>query len=135
MTKKITSILLALFFLVSSSHLSFATHYCGGKAFKHALLLSASDLGCGMEKGNNDCEKTAKVKNNCCTTLSFLISIKGDFQQVTTTISPDQQIIALVAANLFFNILLDDATLISYQDYKPPLPDKNIPILFQSFLI
>ena len=135
MLKKIASILLALFFLVSSSHLSFATHFCGGKAFKHALLFSPSDLGCGMENGKDDCDKTTKIDNDCCKNQSILISIKDNFQSSSSKINAEQHFIFVTIATILFSVTTTEQQVILFQDYHPPLPDKDIPVLFQSFLI
>ena len=135
MLKKIASISLAIFFLMSSSHLSFATHFCGGKAFKHALLFSPSELGCGMENGKDDCDKTTKIENDCCKNQSILISIKDNFQPSLAKISVVPHFIFVTIAAILFSVPTVSSTIISFQDYHPPLPDKDIPVLFQSFLI
>ncbi len=135
MLKKIASIVLAIFFLMSSSHLSFATHFCGGKVFKHALLFTPSALGCGMENGKDDCDKTTKIETDCCKNQSILISIKDNFQPSLAKISVEQHFIFVNVAALLFSVPTTIQNKISFQDYKPPLPDKDIPILFQSFLI
>lgn len=135
MPKKIASILLALFFLMSSSHLSFATHYCGGHAFKHALLISTADFGCGMEKGDKTCEKNTNIQKNCCDNELVNLNIKDNYQPSLTKISVEQHFIFVTVATLLFSVPTTEQQVISFQDYQPPLPDKDIPVLFQSFLI
>lgn len=135
MLKKIASILLALFFLMSSSHLSFATHYCGGKVFKHALLISTSEFGCGMEKATKDCENKTKTQKNCCDNELVELSIKDNYQPSLTKINAEQHFIFVTVAAILFSVPITIQNKISFQDYHPPLPDKDIPILFQSFLI
>jgi len=138
MFKKLSSIFLALFFLVSSSHLSFATHFCGGHAFKHALLLNTSDFGCGMEQNEAaSCENQPQLtEKNCCDTQLVQYSIKDNFQTSKAEVNLQQQATSLLnVAIVLFTLPIIEENFIPFKTYKVPLPDKDIPVLFQSFLI
>ena len=136
MLKKIASIVLATFFLLSSSHLSFATHFCGGKAYKHALLVSANDFGCGMENKMSKCENNSnKVEKECCENELVNLSINDNFQSSLSKISVEQHFVFIAIASVLFSVPTISSTIISFQDYHPPLPDRDILVLFQSFLI
>ncbi len=134
--KKTASILLAFLFLLSSSHLSFATHFCGGHAFKHALLIDANGFGCGMEDEVRQCEKkTDQLENKCCENELINLTIQDNFQQNISKISTEQHFVLINVAAILFSIPVTDQNVALYKDYKTPLPDKDIPILIQSFLI
>jgi len=133
--KRITSILLAIFFLMSSSHLSFATHYCGGHAFKHALLINANDFGCGMEDDVVTNETNCNFKKKCCDNQLVNLSIKDNFQASSAKINFEQQFILANITQILFSLPIISKNVTLFKDYKPPLPDKDISVLFQTFLI
>ena len=137
MFKKVAAIFLALFFLVSSSHLSFATHFCGGNVFKHALLLDTSDFGCGMEEDKDfPCKDYSQMtEKNCCDTQLIQYSIKDNFQTSKAEINVQYATSLLNVAIILFSLPQNKEELITYKTYKVPLPEKDIPVLFQSFLI
>ena len=136
MLKKAASILLAFLFLVSSSHLSFATHFCGGHVHKRELLVDASDFGCGMEKGTTACEiPIKKLEKKCCDTEIVVLQINDNFQTTNTQINANQFFVLVNVVQLIFNLPANKREFTNYKDYKPPIPDKDIPVLIQSFLI
>ena len=136
MFKKAAAILLAFIFLVSSSHLSFATHFCGGKAFKHALLISTSDFGCGMEKEAIDCKNQPQLTNkSCCDTQLIQYSIKENFQSSKVEVNSEPIIAFLNTPIILFSFQQNECKPLVYKTHKVPLPKKDIPVLFQSFLI
>jgi hypothetical protein len=133
--KKTASILLALFFLVSSSHLSFATHFCGGEAFKHALLFTTSDLECGMEDVSEAQTEECESGYNCCDTKIIELKIKDTFQATDMVVSFQPEFIFVKIASILFSVPTTENNVTLYKDYQPPLPEKDISVLFQSFLI
>ncbi|PKP51026.1 MAG: hypothetical protein CVT95_01815 [Bacteroidetes bacterium HGW-Bacteroidetes-12] len=138
MFKKGVAIFLSLFFLVSSSYLSFATHFCGGHAFKHALLLNTSNFGCGMEQNEaTSCENQPQLtEKNCCDTQLVQYSIKDNFQHSETEVNPQQQAKSLLnVAIILFTLPIIEENFIPFKTYKVPLPEKDISVLFQSFII
>lgn len=137
--KKVASILLTLLFLFSSSHLSFATHYCGGKAQKHGLTMSVKDFGCKMnEESNKPCKGEDggdQYKKKCCDNISIEYSLNEDFD---TNSKEDVSInknfvVAFLYSSLLFNN--ENTSYLSKLCYSSPLLDKDIPVLVQSFLI
>lgn len=135
--KKVASILLTLLFLFSSSHLSFATHYCGGKVQKHGLTMSVEEFGCKMNnEENKPCEDGGdQYKKKCCDNTSVEYSLNEDFDT-----NPEKEVsinknfvVAFLYNNLLFNN--DNTSYVDKLYYSPPLLDKDIPVLIQSFLI
>ncbi|MBQ19277.1 MAG: hypothetical protein CMD31_00840 [Flavobacteriales bacterium] len=137
MFKKVAAIFLALFFLASSSHLSFATHFCGGHVFKHSFLLDTSDFGCGMEKDKDfPCEDHSQMtKKDCCDTQLIQYSIKDNFQTSKVEVNIKHATSLLNVVIILFSLPQNEEEFITYKTYKVPLPEKDIPVLFQSFLI
>lgn len=133
--KKVASILLTLLFLMSTSHLSFATHFCGGTAFKHGLVLDVNDFGCGMEdeithEETDDCD----IENNCCGNETLDLTIQDNFQNIDNQDFSSHYFVLTKVATIIFTVTTTK-NVVAYTDYTPPLPEKDIPVLFQSFLI
>jgi len=134
--QKTASILLAFVFLVSSSHLSFATHYCGGHIFSHEIVLNNEGLGCDMDETSsqeklNECES----EHNCCDTEVIEFNIKDYFQASESSLTFKPPFVLAKVATLLFVLPVMEQSVAVCQYYKPPLPDKDIPVLLQSFLI
>ena len=134
--KKAASILLAIFFLLSSSHLSFATHFCGGHSFFHELVFDASHVGCDMDDESNPKEMDeCDDDHNCCDTHIVELSLKDNFQATDLKVSFQPEFIFVKIAAILFTVPTSENIVALYKDYKPLIPDKDISVLFQSFLI
>jgi len=67
---KLLSIALSFVLLVSQLGLSFATHYCGGKAVASQVSIGTTILSCGMEQSHTDCSSSESKQDfnteSCC---------------------------------------------------------------------
>jgi hypothetical protein len=67
---KLLSIALSFVLLVSQLGLSFATHYCGGKAVTSQVSIGTTILSCGMEQSHTDCSSSESKQDfnteSCC---------------------------------------------------------------------
>ena len=61
--KRILSILLAILMLTTNMSITFATHYCGGKAVKSSISFGHDELSCGMAKMDEKAPYAKKIKN------------------------------------------------------------------------
>ena len=139
MVKRIFSIFLTLLFIVTNVGYSFATHYCRGEVQNQGLFfLHARDIGCGMEKAEQpaNCAHhgTAWSKKNCCEDDWQIFQITDDY----TSSSAGE--IAVAAATplitVVFDIyLLEETSSLEYFNYRPPLLQRDISVLVQSFLL
>jgi len=73
---------------------------------------------------------------NCCHTDREFFQLDDDF-----SVAPVQTLSlssASIISVLVYHLSLDfeeNSALVAYLNYKPPIPDKDIPVLIQSFLI
>lgn len=76
--KKLFSIVLTLLILISTVHLTLATHNCGGKFAAVKYSLSGTKATCGME---NDIENNGitKLKSNCCHDHLTLLKVDHNY--------------------------------------------------------
>lgn len=133
--KKVLSILLAVVFFISSTGFTISSHKCGGKIHKQQINIVAADLGCGMEKIIElSCEDNS-IENNCCQNEFQNFKITDNFQVVDfdNQISNDFLVAFRFSYVQLFNT--EKNTYGKYINYSPPLPDQDIPVLIQSFLI
>jgi len=133
--KKVLSILLAVMFLISSTGFTISSHKCGGKIHKQSLDFVAADLNCGMEKSERQPCENNTLKDNCCQNEFQSFKVTEEFQASADTEQLNPQfLIAFTTASI--NLFIGEKnTYNKYINYSPPLPDKDIPVLIQSFLI
>lgn len=128
MPKQITYIALAFWILLSTVGIRVNQHFCGEMLQSVALFAQAKSCCEGGEK------------SDCCTDKSDTLQIKEDFQKVDF-----KYVLATVAVVPEVVKVLDFLHLIYQQQfpqieetvcfYSPPPPDKDIPVLVQSFLL
>ena len=64
--KKVVSIILSMFLLVSGLHLTLATHVCGGKVAAIKWSVDNESATCGMKPVACETTKGNHLKSNCC---------------------------------------------------------------------
>ncbi len=65
--KKTVSIFFTLVILLAGTHLTVATHFCGGHLAASKISLSGKLASCGMEGSKNSCPISGKTLNrHCC---------------------------------------------------------------------
>ena len=133
----IMSSLLALLVLVSTSSFMVNMHFCGGHVQSFSFIEEAAP--CPMEVQLPPCHKkmTAK-KSGCCEDKHVTFEGKDFNSQVQ-----DFSILSWQAVNWIATlpiimevIQVNEAfTFSTNTPYKPPILERNIPVLVQSFLI
>lgn len=132
-----------LFLLMLTTNLSvtFATHYCGGKAVKSSLSLGYDKLSCGMsekeEVGCNNEDIGLQIsRKSCCENKYSTLSVEDDFtiSGVFST-NYDFKICAVFVVDCVNNFIFEDSDFDSFIAYSPPLIEQNKSVLFQVFRI
>lgn len=77
--KKFFSILLAGLVIVSSIHLTIATHYCGDNFKGFKVSVNGEKASCGMESTAPVCTNHKSINHNCCTDKIASYFITDDF--------------------------------------------------------
>ncbi|MEQ8518626.1 MAG: hypothetical protein RLN79_07780 [Cytophagales bacterium] len=138
--KRIISISLALLMLVSNVGFAMNTHFCGGKAVKTNFTLGLHNLDCGMSEMEYACEKLPTsdehVKTEqCCENKHQILQLEDcvEFQNSFGNVNP--LFVATFIQTIIEQLNLVDDAQSRFAEYSPPLPDKDIQVLFQAFLI
>ena len=124
--KNIANTLLAIILLIATTGVTLNKHYCMGRLMSIAVNEHATHCFDGEEE-----------QMPCCKDVSEELKI----EEITTTgfdfdATPDLFQLAIVSYVLLEDpILDDDPDKPHFQHYSPPLPDKDITVLVQSFLI
>ena len=133
--KKVLSILLAVVFFISSTGFTISSHKCGGEIHKQSLDFVAVDLNCGMEASNKGPCENSLIKDNCCQNEFQSFKVTDEFQTTTEEVKLHPQFLIAFTTTFFNLISVENNTYNKYSNYSPPLPEKDIPVLIQSFRI
>ena len=136
--------------LTTSVGFSIDMHYCQGQ-FKNLSFIGEAqtchDMAEKME--SNHCAKKQKPchqkespscsekeeHDGCCDSNTILVQLDEDYVQSNVLVLEQDQYHFLVAFCSTYLVLEDiSSILIHYQNYKPPLLDKDIHVLTQTFL-
>ena len=143
MLRKILHIVMVLVLVTANLGLTISTHYCQGEAIKSQVNLLPEDLDCGMMGMNSSCNIPVKNDNHkthidnipCCQNEYQTIQLTEDFIRDATPITFHVDFaIAIVYATLNLN-LFPNSTQQSHTEYHSPPIEKDIQVLFQTFLI
>ena len=138
---------MALLMLLSSTGFSMDAHYCQGQLKGVSFLGKAKS--CHDIQATPSCHKTKKTcqhkeenlsqeeKDNCCSNESIVVE-KSDVDATSPQIASASDIqldfVAAFVAVYVFNYHVE-ANVQPFFQYKPPIPDRDIQILYQTFLI
>ena len=141
--REVFSIMLSVLLLASHISLTIGTHFCGGEAVEKKVVWANSHLGCGME----DMDDPVINSSNALpteTTFAELPCCENEFQKVEATDDFVKDVSSLAIHIDFdyihvFTLLGLEAAPIAdknlYAENLPPPLQKDIQILFQTFLI
>ena len=133
--------------LLSSTGFSMDMYYCQDQLQGISFLGKAES--CHSKKTTSTCYKSKKTfhrnssgldnidEDNCCHNESIVIN-KSDIDATSPHIATDQDIKiefvdAFVLVYLFDNFVEFDSQM--YLKYKPSMPDRDLQVLYQAFLI
>jgi hypothetical protein len=140
LVKKVISISLALLMLVSNVGFTLNTHFCGGEAVETSFSIGLHNPDCGMPDMDRDCETIPSTEEQvkskpCCENQHQLIQLdeNADLQAFSTEVNPT--FFVAFVHSFVQPILFADQAFVHNTYYSPPIPDKDIQVLFQTFLI
>lgn len=128
--KRVSIILLSLFYLVLATGISINFHYCGNK------LKNIAILGTNAKK---DCCKSKKMKMGCCKEKTFVIYKVNDGYQDTRTVFSSQlfEQVTFVPSFEYTQILNPARSLLLFPDFhtSPYRSSSPIYILNRTFRV
>ena len=140
---RILSILLSAILLASHMSFTIGTHFCGGEAIESKIMLGETHLGCGMmdtEESCTDSENSSLAGENldntpCCENQYQTVKSTNEFLEIVAyaTFNAD-----LATAIIYTTLNLDlfpESTNKHFTEYNSPPIEKDIQVLFQTYLI
>jgi hypothetical protein len=117
-----------------------ATHYCGGEAVESKLMLVRHNLDCGMPNMEQGCEEEIPDEQQlspkpCCQNDYQTFHSDDTFKPQVLEVSPNLVFLAAFVQSFILPTRYTPNTLGQFTDYTRPLPEQDIQVLFQSFLI
>lgn len=139
--KRSVSVFLIIFLLIGQTGFTFATHYCGGHPVKTGVVLGDHLPDCGMNMMNacemdmNDTEGPTINKEPCCenhfTTVEASQDLLAGFIDTDFSFVNDLS----MPVDIFTTVTDQGEYLPQAASNSPPGIERDIQILFQSFLI
>jgi len=133
--KNIGSIFLAVMVLFSTFSFTVEKHYCGGELADYSFVgnLDRCEMPATTHK---DSEDTSLNKTPCC--QDSIETIEGTNSELTIAkeLTVDEQQFVAVFVFSYLNLFEGfDENKVPFTAYSPPFVIKDIPVLYESFLI
>jgi hypothetical protein len=130
----IISLFLAFLVLFSTMSLTINEHYCGDILVDTTLFTKANT--CGMEVQQTETNLHSIIKKECCKNEHIVKEGQTDLTTSFESLSFDQQFFITSFVYSYINLFEGlENKIIPFRDYSPPLVDKDIQVLYQTFLI
>jgi hypothetical protein len=133
--KNITSLFLAFLVLFSTMSLTINEHYCGDVLVDVTVYSNANTCGTDMHSFEKNLQNVI-TKKECCNNEHIVKEGQNELNISTNSLSFDQQLFVASFIYSYVNLFEGlDNKIIPFRDYSPPLVDKDIQVLYQTFLI
>lgn len=134
--RNVISIMLSLLLLASSSGITYAQHYCGDYEMLSKVTLGEEYLSCEMTLKTDGCEEGDTEDHRCCDNQYTSVDTDNHFTKASFDIDFDQPgVVAFVAVFLNQITFEFEETSNEIPLYHPPPLYRDIPLLYESFLI
>lgn len=133
---KIISVLLTVLLLLSSTGITYAQHYCGEFEMLSKVTLGKEHLSCGMAMEVLGCDDNEVEDHHCCDNQYTSITTDDNFVKANFNIDFHQSfVLPFVSVFVLQQLVEYETSLDNYTLYYPPPLHKNIPVLYEAFLI
>tara|TARA_R110000787_G_scaffold96415_8_gene199838 strand:- start:556 stop:963 length:408 start_codon:yes stop_codon:yes gene_type:complete len=134
--QKVISIVLTILMLASSTGVTYAKHFCGDFEVLSTLTFGKKDLTCGMSMEADDCDDSDSKSYPCCKNKYEHVDTDDNYSLSSFDLQINTHFIAsFVSVFVLQQVDGNSQALLFYQNYNPPLIDKNIPVLYQVFTV
>lgn len=134
--QKIFSFILSLLLLLSSTGLTYAQHYCGDFKMMEKITFGEEHLSCGMAMVDTACGDEDQEEHDCCDNQYTSITTDDNFAQSSfNSVLNDNFVAAFVSVFVLEKAYVKAEEQPHFSKYNPPPLLKNIPLLYETFLI
>jgi len=133
---KILAVIIALVVLFSSLSFTVEKHVCMGEVTDVSYFMEPDTCGMTVDECDvNDSLETKIKKEKCCNNVQELIPGNQNEQHALQSFEIEQVYFVLVYSYTFLNLLEEKEQSIAFDYYLPPIVDKDVQALYQTFLI
>ena len=133
---KVISIVLSVLLLLSSTGITYAQHYCGELEVITKVTFGEEHLSCGMVMEIPGCDDNDDKDHHCCDNQYTAVTTDDDFAKANFDIDFNQSFaVPFVCIFVLQQLVEYDGRINKYTLYHPPPLYKNIPVLYETFLI
>jgi len=133
--KKALSILLAVLMLASSTGIAYAQHYCGEYKMLSEITIGEKHLSCGMAMELPGCDEEHE-EPGCCDNEYTKVETDDTFEKSSFEITFSPVFVAsLVSVFILKWEELPEQHDFNFKDYSPPPSDRDLQVLYETFLI
>ena len=134
--KQVISLFLSILLLASSTGITCAQHYCGEFEMLSEVTLGEKWLSCGMAMEDSSCDDSQTKDHDCCDNEYTTVDTDDNFAKANFSIDFQQPIAASYVSIIELLLVLDTETTQDIPiEYHPPPLYKDIPVLYETFLI
>ncbi|MFH6602626.1 hypothetical protein ACEZ3G_03995 [Maribacter algicola] len=133
---KISSVLMAFVVLFTTMSFTVDMHYCGDSLVDFSVFTKAES--CGMEKAQpaKSCENPVMTENDCCTDQQIVKEGNDELQTSFDKLTFEQQTFVVSFFYSYINLFEGlDENIIPFKDYSPPFIERDVQILYETYLI
>ncbi len=126
--------------LASSSGIAYAQHFCGGMEMMSEITIGEKYLSCGMESDAQDStcgdEKAMPESHDCCKNHVTKIHTDDNFAKASFDIKLNKTFVTtFVSVFVLQEVEIASTQKIFFADYNPPPLERDLNILYDTFLI
>lgn len=133
--KKIASIVLCMLLMASTSGIAYAQHFCGDFEMLATLTLGEEQLTCGMAVDDGCADESTK-EHSCCANQYTKVNTDDSFNSSEFDVQLPVHFVKAFVSVFVLQSNFEVATeKIFYSEYNPPPLIKDIPVLYETFLI
>lgn len=127
---------MCLLLLANTSGVAYAQHFCGDFEMMATLTFGKEQLSCAMVAVEDDCATLDAESHNCCDNQYTKVITDDNFNTSKDTIKVPLNFVAAFVSVFIVQIEnIESANVQSFSEYNPPPLIKNLPVLYESFLI
>ena len=134
--QKMLALGLSLLLLLSSTGITYAEHFCGSFKMMSKVTVGHQDLNCGMVVTGSGCDTADFKTMDCCDNHYLAIDTDDTFAKTQFNFDFNAAFQGIAIPTLELPVInFEIQTIKAVPYYRPPPNIKNLPIVYQQFLI
>ena len=132
---KTLSILMAFVVMLTTMSFTVDMHYCGDSLVDFSFFTKSKT--CGMEKAQPvKCENPSMSEKSCCSDQKIVKEGSDDLKTSFNKLTFEQQTFVATFFYTYINLFEGlDENIVPFKDYSPPFIERDVQILYETYLI